>query len=266
MRRPGRVTFAPTPSEELAAAMGAAAGTALLWALFWPVLLPWKLAIAACQLPQAAEARLAAPLGAAIGLAQGGAFAAAAIAQLVLGRGGLQHILHGQRLLAHRTASVPVPGTPPSLEVDTSANRMASSDLHAAVLAALAATEARAPPAEPAVPAQPVFQPLAAAPSAEEMPLHTEVSASSLVELEKADAPAPAADVATEALRGAGSAAAASSAGAKAGAEGRSAVGALEPAGPSASAAADLASDGSLAAEVEDAIEVTAHTRRAWAG
>eukprot|EP00887_Chlorella_sp_A99_P004079 scaffold11.g4079.t1 len=246
MRRPGRVTFAPTPSEELAAAMGATAGTALLWALFWPVLLPWKLAIAACRLPQAAEAWLAAPLGAAIGLAQGGAFAAAAIAQLVLGRGGLQHILHGKRLLAHRTASVPVPGTPPSLEVDTSANRMASSDLHATVLAALAATEARAPPAEPA--------------------LHTEVSASSVVELEKAGAPAPAADVATEALRGAGSAAAASSAGAKARAEGRSAVGALEPTGPSASAAADLASDGSLAAEVEDAIEVTAHTRRAWAG
>ena len=67
----------------------------VLWALFWPILLPWVLAKTALELPLRAEEWLAAPLGAYVGLAQGGAFGAATIAEMVLSRGGLSKLMLG---------------------------------------------------------------------------------------------------------------------------------------------------------------------------
>ena len=71
------------------------AGTAGLWALLWPVLLPWTLIIIAIGLPARLERVLAAPLGVAAGLAQGGVLAAASLSRLLLSRGGPHRLLYG---------------------------------------------------------------------------------------------------------------------------------------------------------------------------
>ncbi|PRW20608.1 hypothetical protein C2E21_8880 [Chlorella sorokiniana] len=144
--------------------MLASLGQLALLIMLWPILL-------GLQLFELAEHGAAVALGAYFGLLQaragcgrgsncGGAFAAAAIAHLLLSRGGLTRLVWGAgaHRLAARAMSVPVPGTPPRrTDALRAADRLPSDALPA--IGAIGPVAAQpAGPAEPAVP-QPITPP-----------------------------------------------------------------------------------------------------------